>query len=279
MDWLIVTDLDGTLLDDDYPVTSAGVAIDTIAAAYPQARIALASSKTPVEMIDLVQRCQSDPILIFENGSGMAWREPVLCRPGSQRIGDFEMDCFGKPYAEVLEALQRLRRRHRYPFRGFADMTTGEIASRTGLDPAAAEKARQRVASEPIVWEGSDADLAAFQNDLADHHLNLVLGGRFHHVGSNMNKGRAVARLWRVLRFQFGIHAQTIACGDAPNDLEMMEWADHAIVFPRRDGGYLTPDNPNVCRAPVAGPPAWLTAVTGLLKSHHHNAGEGALAI
>jgi mannosyl-3-phosphoglycerate phosphatase len=265
MNWLIVTDLDGTLLDDDQLNVEAGAAIDAVAESHDDAHIALVSSKTLAEMIDLVRHCRSDPILIFENGTGMAWREPVLCRPGASTLAGFEMDCFGIPYAEVVATLRQLRSDRGYPFRGFSDMAPSEVANRTGLIQSAVEHARRRVGSEPICWEGTDGQLTEFRNDLAGRGLDLLLGGRFHLVGSHMNKGRALARLWRLLRFQFGIHATTLACGDAPNDLPMMERADHAIVFPAREGGYLEPDNPNTLRAPVAGPVAWLDAVQRVL--------------
>jgi mannosyl-3-phosphoglycerate phosphatase len=272
MSWLIVTDLDGTLLDDDYLNAQAARALDTIADAYPDARIALASSKTPAEMIELAGRCETDPILIFENGSGMAWREATLCRPGSERLDGFEIESFGRPYAEVLSELRMLRFQHDYRFRGFSDMTPAEVAAETGLSHSGAEKARLRMGSEPIIWQGDEESLRQFQSELSRKHLELVRGGRFHHVGSSLNKGRALARLWRLLRFQFGIHAVTLACGDAPNDLEMMERADHAIVFPTREGDYLELANPNAHRAPVAGPGAWLDAVTDLLDHHHEAA-------
>ncbi|MGE0624429.1 MAG: HAD-IIB family hydrolase [Pseudomonadales bacterium] len=266
MNWLIVTDLDGTLLDDGYPVVDAASAIDNLAASHEDAIIALASSKTPAEMIDLVSHCCADPVLIFENGSGLAWRESVLCRPGSERFADYELECFGLRYADLVAYLRAIRFDHGFPFRGFSDMTPDEVASLTGLGSNAAERARRRLASEPLLWEGNEAELGTFRAELAEAKLDLVAGGRFLHVGSHINKGRALARLWRLLRFQFGIHAVTVACGDAPNDLPMMERADHAIVFPARDGGYLAPDNPNTYRAPVAGPAAWLEAVSGVLN-------------
>ncbi len=272
MNWLVVTDLDGTLLDDDYLYTQAAEALDTIACSYPDAQTALVSSKTPAEMIELAGRCKSEPILIFENGSGMAWRERVLCRPGNERLHGFEIECFGTPYPEVVKVLRDLRFRQDFPFRGFSDMTPAEVAELTGLSYSGAVKARHRVGSEPILFSGSESVLENFRSALAGHDLELVLGGRFHHVGSNLNKGQAVGRLWRLLRFQFGIHPTTVACGDAPNDLEMMERADHAIVFPARGGGYLEPRNPNTQRAPVAGPSAWLDAVIDVLEHHHQAA-------
>jgi len=271
MNWLIVTDLDGTLLDDRYPSGKAGAAIDAVSTAHPDARVALASSKTPAEMIDLAEHCRSDPILIFENGTGMLWREHVLCRPGSEKIGDWELERFGKPYAEVLSALTRLRSNAGYAFRGFSDMTPCEVASRTGLSHSAAEKARRRVGTEPIVWEGDAESFAEFTAALADLDLKVVSGGRFHHVGSHLSKGQALGRLWRLLRFQFGIHARTIACGDAPNDLDMLERADHAIVFPTSDGEYLRVENPRTTHAESTGPRAWPDAVTET-REHHQAA-------
>lgn len=272
MNWLIVTDLDGTLLDDDYQYAQAAEALDTVASTYPDARMALVSSKTPAEMIELAGRCRSDPILIFENGSGMAWRENALCRPGSERQEGFEIERFGTAYVDVVAALGTLRDERGFPFRGFSDMTPTEVAELTGLSLAGAEKARQRISSEPILFTGNRVALQAFEAALSACDLNLVLGGRFHHVGSHLNKGRAVARLWRLLRFQFGIRARTVACGDAPNDLEMMERADHAIVFPDRGGSYLEPANPNTRRAPVAGHRAWLNAVSEVLEHNHQAA-------
>jgi mannosyl-3-phosphoglycerate phosphatase len=263
--WLIVTDLDGTLLDDDYPAGEAGRVLDELAATHPHTWIALASSKTPAEMLALAGCCRRlEPILIFENGSGMLWREPVLCRPGTEQLDGFELELYGTAYPEVLATLRSLRRRgHR--FRGFSDMTSAEVASLTGLTTSGAELALLRSASEPLLWEGSAAELEDFEEALAAEGLQLTSGGRFLHVGSHLNKGRALAKLWRVLRFQFGIHATTVACGDAPNDLSMLERADHAIVFPDHAGGYIEPDNPNTMHARSGGPADWFEAIVSLL--------------
>ena len=272
MNWLIATDLDGTLLDDDYPNAEAAAAIDRLAITYPDARVALASSKTLVEMIELVRDCKTNPMVIFENGAGLAWRESALCRIGGEQTQGFEVDNFGVAYPRLIDTLRKLRATGGYEFCGFSDMTVEEVSSLTGLNPGAAERARNRVGSEPITWQGTAAKLEEFKAALAREGLDIVRGGRFHHVGSHLDKGRALAKLWRLLRFQFGIHARIVACGDAPNDLPMLERADHAIVFPRREGGYLEPNNPNTLRAPVAGPLAWLRAVTDLLDVHYKEA-------
>jgi mannosyl-3-phosphoglycerate phosphatase len=265
MDWLIVTDLDGTLLDDRYPVREASLAVDIVADSYPGARIALASSKTLTEMIELAGHCVCDPFLVFENGAGIAWRESVLARPGSTRVQGYEVECAGEGYEELRVTLQKLQRSRRYKFRGFGDMSAAEVAHRTGLDERAAADARLRMASEPIVWNGDEQSLECFRSDLDELGLHLESGGRFYHVLSSMNKARALGRIKRLIRYQTGIQLTTLACGDAPNDLEMLQRADHALVFPMRSGGYLLPERDGVAHAPRAGPGAWLAGVTEVI--------------
>ncbi|MEM9620616.1 MAG: HAD-IIB family hydrolase [Pseudomonadota bacterium] len=272
MNWLIATDLDGTLLDDDYPDATAAAVIDKLSAKYADACIALVSSKTPLEMIELVSHCQSSPLLIFENGSGLAWREPALCGSGTSRAKGFEIDCTGQSYADIVTLLHELRQSEGYAFRGFADMSVDEVAAHTGLSFTAAARSKQRLSTEPIHWQGSETELLSLQSTLAEHGLHIVRGGRFHHVGSNVDKGRALTSLWRRLRFQYGTRPRIVACGDAPNDLPMMERADHAIVFPLREGGYMQPRNPNTTHASQPGPGPWLAAVTELLDIHYQEA-------
>ena len=59
----------------------------------------------------------------------------------------------------------------------------------------------------------------------------------------------------------------TLACGDAPNDTEMLRAADLALVFPGPDGGYVLPEGASVRHAPMAGPETWLTGVANIIES------------
>lgn len=272
MDWLIITDLDGTLLDDSYPVQQAAQAIDALGDRYPGLRVALASSKTLTEMVELASHCASEPILVFENGAGIAWREVTLVQRGTMRQKGYEVECHGEGYQQLRAALAALQRSRHYEFRGFGDMTAAEVAARTGLDERAAGDARLRLASEPIVWNGDEQSLDRFRADLGQLGLNLERGGRFHHVLWNMNKARALGRIKRLICYQTGIHVTTLACGDAPNDVGMLQRADHALVFPARDGRYLLPRRNGVSHAPAAGPSSWLASVTEVMETQHGEA-------
>ena len=267
MAWLVASDLDGTLLDTTYPTVAAALAIDAVAAAYPGVSVVLVSSKTLAEMVGIARFCESDPLLLFENGAGVAWRETKLCGRGSQQHAGFEVECASVGYPRIREQLEMLRRTRSYQFRGFGDMTAGEVAERTGLDVQSAEEARRRMGTEPLAW-GSDADsLERFRQDLAELGLCLERGGRFHHVSAHANKQGALRRLIKQIRYQTGERISTLACGDAPNDLDMLSHADRALVFPGSEGNYLLPESDRVWHAPKAGPATWLACVSRMIES------------
>ena len=273
MHWLVATDLDGTLLDDGYPIEAAAEAIDALFALPAISdcalglHVVLATSKTLAEGIELATRCTGNPILAFENGAGLAWRTGTCPRRGTGHLKGYEFESAGMEYAELRRRLLSLRANPAYEFRGFGDMTAAEVARRTGLDAESAAAARERMASEPLIWQGTAAALPAFKADLDDLGLNLNLGGRFHHVTGRRKKAGAVAAIRQALAPGPKGGVTTLACGDAPNDTEMLRAADLALVFPGPDGGYVLPEDASVSHAPMAGPDTWLTGVANIIES------------
>ena len=274
MHWLIATDLDGTLLDDDYPVAAAAAAIDglfglpAVARGAVTLQVALATSKSLAECVRLAQRCARRPIIAFENGAGLAW--PTATGKGGSAPGEGAYECAlaGMDYARIRRHLRRLRSIPDYRFRGFGDMSAAEVAERTGLDAQSAAAAMRRKASEPLVWEGSPAALRSFAGELDGLGLGLQLGGRFHHVTGRSSKADALAAIrCRVAGRRRGA-ITALACGDAPNDVDMMRAADRALVFPGSNGGYVLPEGPKVTHAPGAGPDVWSRCVASLIQSN-----------
>ena len=258
--WLIATDLDGTLLDDSYPHAAAAAAIDEIQADGAGPCVALASSKTLAEMTELAQLVRTGVFIIFENGSGVAWPRSMLDKAGDLRHGKYEVVSFAGDYASICRTLSRLRD-DGFAFRGFADMDAAEVAQATGLSEQQAALARQRLASEPIAWLGSEPELERFKRALGRAGLSVVRGGRFLHVSRGGSKAMAVEYLCQQLTRVYGSAPRVLACGDAPNDLEMIDAADMGLVFPGRSGGYLKPLSQCIAHATKPGPESWLAAV------------------
>ena len=65
---------------------------------------------------------------------------------------------------------------------GFNDMTIEDVVHATGLSAENAAKAKQRLASEPFLWNGPSDELATLRNHIEEAGLGLLQGGRFYHL-------------------------------------------------------------------------------------------------
>ena len=268
---LVFTDLDGTLLDDNYRFEAARPALARLRAL--RVPLVLCSSKTLSEMRLLRSALDLDEPLIFENGAGIAVPEgrfpaadapaPAANPAGANSPhgpgAPLQVETFGPGYAELRRILVTLRERHGFPFRGFGDMTSAEVADRTGLDQLAAARARQRIGSEPGIWSGSEAVRQDFVRELQAEGLRAVHGGRFLHIMPQVDKAGAVAAL--VTRFRAlwpDAELPLIAAGDSPNDAAMLLAADHALVIRRGDGSWMPlKRSSGVLRSATPGAAGW----------------------
>lgn len=264
---LIFTDLDGTLLDDGYRFDAASEALAGIRArGIP---LILTSSKTLAEMRLLRRAMDLIHPIIFENGAGVALPEGYFRNdPGITSSTPLQVEHFGPTYSEIRSTLERLRSRHRFPFRGFGDMTAKEVAALTGLDELAAQRARQRQGSEPGVWEGSEAIRRDFIAELTRAGLRAVSGGRFLHIMPKIDKAEAMREL--VGRFTAAhpdIRYRVIAAGDSPNDADMLQLADVAVVIRRPDASWMPlKRREGVIKSPEPGPAGWQHCIQKLLE-------------
>gem|GEM_PF-4267549 len=101
----------------------------------------------------------------------------------------------------------------------------------------------------------------------------MVRGGRFFHVSSGGSKRWAVSQIKSRLDARTGEPSKVIACGDAPNDTEMLQFADYAVLFPGElsktflcSNGEFSDRAPQISHSPNAGPEPWLAAVNKVLR-------------
>jgi mannosyl-3-phosphoglycerate phosphatase len=205
---IIFTDLDGTLLDHDtYSWEPARPALSRIGElGIP---LVLVTSKTRAELRPLRAAIGVAGDDIVENGS------------------------YSRSLAAVRAALADAARETGVSVRAWGTMTVDEIAAAAGLPLEAAALAAQREYSEPfaILDETRAPELLG---DLERRGLRWTRGGRFHHVFESGGKGEAVrAYLERHTGAQsigsFS-RARSIALGDAPNDIPMLEAVDEPVI-------------------------------------------------
>ena len=249
--WLVFTDLDGTLLDDNYDIQGAGRALDAL---HEYGCICIpASSKTHREMSALNRARKFPSPYIIENGTGLFW-------PSNQ-----EPELFGRPASELYDLLDHIREEHELSYRTFRDISCEELQAITGLDEAGALDAKQRAASVPLVWEDSAGALERFSEILGFIGLQVVQGGRFQTVlDAHCSKATAMGKILQHFHHDTGLPT-VIACGDAANDLEMLAAADMAVLFPGSDGEYLSFDHHALHHCAAAGHEPWLAALSDIL--------------
>lgn len=253
---LVFSDLDGTLLDHESysfaPALPALAALRDLGAG-----VILATSKTAAEVAPLrAELGLSDWPAIVENGSG-------LLEAGAEAGFD------DSAYRAIRETLRKLPQGF-CAFDGFGDMSDAEVARITGLPLAQAALARRREFSEPGRWTGTSAGLEKFLASARDAGLHGRRGGRFLTFSHGRTKADQMEAL--ITRYQPGL---TLALGDAPNDIEMLEKADRGIIIPNPHSSPL-PRLPGeaagrVLRAEAAGPEGWNTAVLALLQELNLN--------
>lgn len=238
---LIFTDLDGTLLDHEtYDVAPARPMLARLAAMGTP--VILASSKTAAE------------IAVWQDRLGLTqW--PAIVENGAASAEDGFDDSAYRRLRAALNAIGA-------PFRGFGGMTSAEVAGLTGLSPEAAVFARRRAASEPGLWQGTEAGLAGFLAALQERGIQARRGGRFLTLSWGGNKAARMKEL--VARWHPEV---TVALGDAPNDAEMLAAADLAVVVRNGHGPGVAPlpDETWVIRTTAQGPEGWRDGMEAVL--------------
>ena len=255
---LVFTDLDGTLLDHhSYSFSAALPALQRLR----RARIPVipVTSKTLAELAPLMRELDNAHPCIAENGGLIALPPGYFAGLDRYPLQEgYRVIELSSNYEDLLRTARRLRADHQYQFRGFSDMSDAEVAACTGLSVAAATRARRRRCSEPLQWLDTAAAFAQFRQAVETAGLQLVQGGRFWHLMGSHDKASAMQRLCEQSRSAGFQGFSTVALGDSPNDIPMLEAVDIPLLIRRPDGGCLSlqTERPAPCSA-LPGPGGW----------------------
>jgi mannosyl-3-phosphoglycerate phosphatase len=266
---VVVTDLDGTLLDSrTYAFDQAKPAIDALSKR--EIPVVLVSSKTRSEIEVLREKLDIQDPFIVENG-GAAYLPPGYFPDtggGRDVTGRYEVLCWGVPYEELVAALREVRRETGARLEGFSDVDVEEVARRTGLNLEEARRSIEREYDEPFWMEGKEDSRSQKALELLEaRRLTVTRGGRFYHVMGDCDKGKAVRELLRL----YG-GCPSAGLGDGKNDLPFLLAVDRAYIVAGPEGDHDSELVQAIGDARRVGPApgGWAEAVTDFLSWLDH---------
>lgn len=255
---LIFSDLDGTLLDHHtYSFAPALPALERLKRA--KIPVILTTSKTLAEVQELKHKLGNEHPCILENGSA------VWIPAGYFFLNDAaQTEVLGVPAERIHQVLDQLPGELRSQIQGFRDMTDADVAAVTGLPEPDAARARQRAASEPFLWSGTEEEIDQVRGHLEQNGLSLKRGGRFYHAQGKIDKADALQ--WLARRYGNETIPLTVALGDGHNDIGMLKAAGIGILVENPDGPSVNKQIAGTAiRVAAPGPAGWNVAVQQVL--------------
>jgi mannosyl-3-phosphoglycerate phosphatase len=267
--FLIITDLDGTLLDHvTYEWKEALPALERCKDSHIP--VILVSSKTRAEIALFRRKLSLSAPFISENGGGIFFPGKTFAEPpqGASFDKGLWKWSLGTPYGQLVKGIREIREELGWNIKGFSDMSANEISRLTGLDEETSKLAAQREYDEPfIILEEPLLDDDALIEAAARRGLTVTRGGRFYHLHGDNDKGRSMAKLISWYK-RFHGEVVTVVLGDSPNDFPMLKLADYPVlVRGKRDFSKLKKGIPRLRITREIGPKGWNSAVLGILAS------------
>ncbi len=268
--WLIFSDLDGSLLDHErYQYTDAKATLEKLKADHIP--VIFATSKTRTEVLKLRKTMKNQHPFIVENGAAVLI--PTDYFPGKpedcQEQNDYWVYDLSETREHWLNILEQAKEEFPQQFNHFAAMNEHALADLTGLSVEQAKQANEREYSEPIQWLGNHSDKQSFIAYLKNKGGTVLQGGRFLSLNGDHDKGRALSWLvTQFINFSIPCNLKTLAIGDSLNDVAMLEVADSALII--RSPAHAPPSLARTSGYQVSehcGPKGWAQGVHNIIYS------------
>lgn len=263
---IVITDLDGTLLDQrTYSYKLSLPAVRRLQAL--RIPIVLCSTKTSAEMLHLCRELVLNDPFICESGGAIYLPQEYLKGPMDDLItaGPYGVLPLGTAVTILRATLAEAARRCEVKFRSFGQMSIDEIVALTGLEPDQAFRAWQRQYDEPFVVDSGDTEeLSAL---LRGQGFTVTRGDRFYHLTGGHSKRDAVVRLLELHRRWYG-DPYAVGLGNSANDWPMLSAVDRPVLVKNPDGNWdatVLQHVPNAECTEGVGPQGWGEAIDRIL--------------
>jgi len=263
---IIITDLDGSLLDQEtYSYDASLPAIEKLKSL--DIPLILCSSKTRSEISLLWQELGLMDPFIAESGGAICLPPGYFPFPlqGVKPKGSFEVLELGTDVLKLHQVLMETAQQFQVKIKSLSMLSPDEISALTGLTGNAASLALEREYDEPFLVE--EEDCQQLFTDLRMKGFSLTRGDRFFHLTGNHDKGKAAKILLNLYR-RTSPEILTVGLGNSANDLSLFCSVDRPVLVRNPDGSWdseVLRTIPGIERTQGIGPYGWREAVEKIL--------------
>ena len=244
MTLLIFTDIDGTFINND--TFDEGLNTKTISELIQaQHSVVFNTSKTFDEVDYFQKKIKTSLSFICETGGGIYIANDNPKTTESSR-GAYQVLYESRKITEYKDQIQsEINKNYRDDLTFFDDLSIEEQSSLSGLSGYDLALASRRDFSILIKWKSTKSKYDKFKLFLKKFKLNLITGGRFSHICSEHDKGKATKLfIDQSKNFFKKSNIVTIAIGDSKNDFEMLNVVDFPCVV-KSPNNHLLQDSLN----------------------------------
>ena len=219
----IVTDLDGTLMDEKYDISAARNTLNLLSDL--EIPVIPCTSKTAAEVRFFRKENDLTDPYIVENGA-------AIYGYNKHQSSEWEL-ILGETYKDLRNILMNISNIVNYKLTPLNDLNKDDIFKLTGLSDQGIDRALERKWSVPFLNPPEEVfeELKSICNS---YDVQVFKGNLMSHLLSNKShKGKAVSQLKLHLKMK---DVKIIALGDSQNDLPLLEYGDISIVIPGKNG-------------------------------------------
>jgi len=206
MQYIIFTDLDGTLLDDNYSFDEAKEALKVIKS--KNVPLVLCSSKSKSEMEYWQDKLGIKDAFIVENGGAI--------------VDDDEVISLGTDINELKSVLNEIDPN----VKGLSSMSVSEVMEITGLPEDQVEMAKKKKYTEAFLTDEVDK----IKSEIEARGYVYTRAKRFHYIMKGNDKGKAVKILIDKFKEKYG-SIVSVGLGDNENDKPMLDVVDKPFLL------------------------------------------------
>ena len=274
MNYYIFTDLDGTLLNhDNYTLGRIKNFINKIKL---KNHIIFSTSKTFFEILEINKKLDLNFPFIVENGACIFFpNNYIFFNPNKTKFFNYK-NYLGYKLSElspeVIEnKLYKLQKK--YDFILFSQLKLDHLSKITNLKNKSLKNCTRRLFTNPIYWNDTDERMKKFILDIKkiSKTYQISKGGRFYHLLDNYDKGKALMKFLKIIKYSDKNNFKTISLGDSENDISMLEQTDYSCIVKREKVKISLKKKTNIYYSIKKAPDGWKESIEFILKKENEN--------